>query len=60
MLVVGRSTGLEESERNRLAWRTEKVLVNSIPVYCLTFDDLFSQLRTRFNYYVQAAHLDVL
>ena len=43
MLVVGRSAGLEESEGNRLAWRTEKVLVNSIPVYCLTFDDLFSQ-----------------
>ena len=59
MLIIGQSAGLDESERNRLAWRTEKVVVNSNPVYCLTFDDLFGGLCRRFNNYTSVSHFEV-
>jgi hypothetical protein len=58
LLVIGRSASLNESKRRRLDWRTEKVLIDSHPITCLTFDDLHDSLRNRFVIYRAAAQLE--
>jgi hypothetical protein len=58
LLIVGRSAKLDEAKRNRLDWRTEKVLIDSHPLTCLTFDDLHSSLKNRFILYRDAAKLE--
>jgi hypothetical protein len=58
LLVIGRSASLDEARRNRLDWRTEKVLIDSHPITCLTFDDLHDSLRNRFILYRAAAKLE--
>jgi hypothetical protein len=58
MLVIGRSSGLDAAKRNRLKWRTEKVLIDSHPVWCITFDDLYTQLRDRYARYKNASRLE--
>ncbi len=55
LLVIGRSAWLDATRRSRLDWRTEKVLIDSHPVACLTFDDLHAFLRDRFLLYKAAA-----
>jgi hypothetical protein len=47
LLVIGRSGSLQPREMRRLQWREEKVLVNSRPVYCLTYDQLCQKVLTR-------------
>jgi hypothetical protein len=47
VLVVGRDKHLDEGERQRLRWRTDKVAVNNKKVTCLTFDELLSQFQVR-------------
>lgn len=51
LLVVGRAAGVSESDRVRLDWRSNKVLVDSCPVRCVTFDGLHATLRDRLTYY---------
>jgi Domain of unknown function (DUF4263) len=51
LLVVGRNSGVTESDRLRLDWRTEKVLVDSHPISCITFDDLHQMLDARLAFY---------
>lgn len=51
ILVVGRSAALSEDDRSRLNWRSERVLVNSHYVHCLTFDDLYEHLAWRLSHY---------
>lgn len=58
LLIIGRSAGLNDTKRSRLDWRTEKVLIDSHPVTCLTFDDLHASLRDRFIIYRAAAQLE--
>ena len=58
LLIVGRSASLDNARRSRLDWRTEKVLINSHPVTCLTFDELHASLRDRFIRYRAAARLE--
>ena len=55
MLIVGRSAGVSQGDRNRLKWRTEKVRVDSHTVECLTFDDLYQHLEWRISFFPQAA-----
>ena len=55
LLIIGRSASLDDTKRSRLDWRTEKVLIDSHPVTCLTFDDLHASLRKRFEIYRAAA-----
>ncbi len=47
VLVVGRDIHLDASEKQRLNWRSENVLVATRKVICLTFDDLLSQMKVR-------------
>jgi Domain of unknown function (DUF4263) len=58
LLIIGRSASLDNAKRSRLDWRTEKVLIDSHPVPCLTFDDLYASLRDRFIIYRAAAKLE--
>jgi len=58
LLIIGRSANLDDAKRSRLDWRTEKVLIDSHPVTCLTFDDLHASLSRRFNIYRAAAKLE--
>jgi Shedu protein SduA, C-terminal len=47
VLVIGRDKHMDEGEKQRLAWRSDKVTVNSKKVYCTTFDALLRQFSTR-------------
>lgn len=55
LLVIGRNAGVSETDRVRLAWRTEKVIVDSHPISCITFDQLHHSLNTRLAYYPAAS-----
>lgn len=55
LLLIGRNTGMSDSDRARLKWRTEKVRVDSHCIHCLTYDDLFQILRQRMSFYPQAS-----
>jgi hypothetical protein len=47
LLVVGRSSPLSPREHGRLNWRKQKVVVDSVHINCLTFDELYDDLRFR-------------
>ena len=47
VLVCGRSTSLRESERRRISWRQENILVDGRSIRLLTFDDLHDALSRR-------------
>jgi hypothetical protein len=55
LLIIGRDADFSDADRARLKWRTEKVLVDSHPMHCLTFDDLYRILFQRMSYYPQAS-----
>ena len=55
LLVIGRSHSLDDSQRSRLKWRSEKVLIDSHPISCVTFDELYSLLHNRFVLYSAAS-----
>jgi hypothetical protein len=57
LLVAGRRSGLDDAKRNRLRWRSERVLIDSHSITCTTFDDLAETLRTRFAVYSDDAAL---
>ncbi len=44
ILILGRRETLQYRERARLRWRQDKVLVDSMKIHCLTFDDLYEDL----------------
>ncbi len=58
LLIIGRSAGLDDAKRNRLKWRSEKVLIDSHPINCITFDDLHASLENRFIFYKAASKLE--
>lgn len=58
VMVVGRSSALSNEEENRLRWRSERILVNSNHIHCITFDDLHRQLTWRIEHYRAAADLE--
>src|SRR5260370_14241995 len=37
LLVMGRTTSLDDAKRRRMTWRTKKVLIDSNKVTCITF-----------------------
>ncbi|EDN67576.1 conserved hypothetical protein [Beggiatoa sp. PS] len=51
LLISGRTADLSHREKTRLKWRLEKVLVDSKPIFCLTFDQLFYHLENRLRIY---------
>jgi hypothetical protein len=44
LLILGRRETLQHREKARLSWRQDRVLVDSIKVHALTFDDLYDDL----------------
>jgi Domain of unknown function (DUF4263) len=54
MLIIGRSEGLEQRERDRLRWRRDRLIVNSKHIHCVTFDELYYHLDTRLRSYEAA------
>jgi hypothetical protein len=44
VLVIGRDQFLTPIEQERLQWRSAKVLIDSRPIICVTFDQLASDL----------------
>jgi hypothetical protein len=44
LLVIGRSSHLDEHDTRRLLWRSNRVAVNTHKVLCRTFDELASDL----------------
>jgi hypothetical protein len=49
LLVIGRTGHLKPLERARFSWRRDRVVVDSRHVYCLTFDELYNDLRDKLN-----------
>jgi hypothetical protein len=58
LLIVGRNAGMDEGDRRRLKWRTKNVVVNSQPITCITFDDLYDTLQRRLTLYSQGAKIE--
>lgn len=55
LLIVGRNAGITDSDRIRIEWRTDKVLVDSHSISCITFDDLHQTLKDRLDDYPAAS-----
>lgn len=55
LLVVGRDSGLTQDDLDRLDWRSDKVLVDSHSISCLTFDGLHRILQEKVELYSAAA-----
>ncbi len=49
VLVIGRDKHLDEGEKQRFNWRTDKVAVNTKKIKCMTFDELLSQFTRRIS-----------
>jgi hypothetical protein len=58
LLLIGRNAGLSEKDRRRLTWRTDKVLVDSNKIHCLTFDTLFETLDEQLTFYAAASKFE--
>ena len=58
LLVMGRTAGLDDTKRRRMAWRAKKVLIDSNKVTCITFDDLYAALKEKFEFYTAAAEVE--
>ena len=58
LLVMGRTTSLDDSKKRRLAWRTKKVLIDSNRVTCITFDQLYLALKEKYEFYASAAAIE--
>ena len=55
LLIVGRNAGVSDDDRLRLAWRADKVRVDSHVINCITFDDLHETLAERLELYSAAS-----
>lgn len=51
LLVIGRSHHLDKEKTTRLKWRMKKVIVNSMPIFCLSFDELYITMRDKIEPY---------
>ena len=47
LLIIGRDHGISEYDKLRLDWRSDKVLLDSQPVLCVTFDKIHKDLDRR-------------
>lgn len=54
LLVVGRNAGLSDADRARLDWRSDRVVIDSHKLSCITFDDLYQALSDRLTFYPPA------
>jgi hypothetical protein len=59
VLIVGRDQHTDVGERLRLAWRRERVIVDSKRVVCVTYDQLVNDLTDRLENYTFLASGEV-
>lgn len=50
MLIIGRESFLTDRDKARLNWRSNKVVVDSRKINCITFDQLARDIRSKFEY----------
>lgn len=58
LLIMGRQADLDDAKKRRLAWRTKKVLIDSNKVVCITFDELYSSLKEKYDFLADAAEAE--
>jgi hypothetical protein len=58
LLRIGRNAGMTDGDRRRLKWRSKNVVVNSQPITCITFDDLYEALQRRLTLYSEGARIE--
>ena len=44
VLIIGREQFLDSSLKKRLVWRARKTVINSKPIICCTFDEIYNIL----------------
>jgi Domain of unknown function (DUF4263) len=60
LLLIGRNEGLGADDIRRLRWRTHNVIVNSHPVVCMTYDDLYKELNEGYERYSAAFMVETI
>jgi len=58
LLIIGRDQRLQRREELRLAWRQDRIVINSKKVSILTFDQLARDIAYRLEMYPEAAKAD--
>jgi hypothetical protein len=58
LLLIGRDEGLDDDDIKRFRWRAQKVVVDSHPIICMTFDDLYEDLKQRLDLYAAAFQIE--
>ncbi|QTA86588.1 Shedu anti-phage system protein SduA domain-containing protein [Desulfonema magnum] len=58
ILVVGRSYAISEKVQSRLNWRSDKMVLNSVPILCITFDELYERLDNRLKLFRPAYEIE--
>ena len=58
ILVVGRSRFVNEKDKSRLNWRSDKMIINSVPILCLTYDELYEKLDSRLKLFKAVYELE--
>ena len=59
LLIIGRAAGMDDMKRTRLRWRSNKVLVDSNAVICVTFDDMYEVIKKRYALYKAGAPVEI-
>lgn len=58
ILVVGRSHAISDKDYSRLNWRSDKMILNSVPILSVTFDELYEKLYDRIRLFIAALNVD--
>lgn len=58
MLIIGRDSFLTDIDKARLNWRSNKVVVDSRKIICITFDELARDIRDRLSLYPYLSESD--
>jgi hypothetical protein len=58
VIIVGRSAFLDPSESKRFQWRRRRIALESRPIRCLTYDELFADMNIFLNILPTAAQAD--
>ena len=58
LLLIGHTRGLDDHDIRRLRWCTRKVIIDSHPIICMTFDQLYHDLKDRLDLYSAAFKLE--
>ena len=58
LLLVGRTQGLEADDIRRLRWRKHNVIIDSHPVFCMTYDELYDGLNEAYELHAAAYQVE--